>query len=232
MNFHLISPKLSESHLSRWLIDSCEAFWRQAIRLFNTWPLHTHTKRERQIWTENSHLISTLSGIKVVPGGPSWSCRRIWRAALFLVIVALKQDTDPTEMHLHLTYFRFVWGKESHLNDNQQVFVVTVLQLMVLPQLMLHLCCCCWWCWCGCQLHLQNAFAVEYTSGAQRKRWAAEDVKGAAARTLFLRHKSCSTPYSPLSWPTIETLGQVRTARSDAAQRQRQHRHVRKRICM
>lgn len=28
-------------------------------------------------------------------------------------------------MHLHLTYFRFVWRKESHLNDNQQVFVVT-----------------------------------------------------------------------------------------------------------
>lgn len=28
-------------------------------------------------------------------------------------------------MHLHLTYFRSVWRKESHLNDNQQVFVVT-----------------------------------------------------------------------------------------------------------
>lgn len=66
-------------------------------------------------------------------------------------------------MHSHLTYFSFVWLLWGGVAAERQSTSF-----------------CCYRC---CQLHLQNAFAVEYTSAAQRMLCSAEDVKTSKSRS-------------------------------------------------
>lgn len=143
---------------------------------------HTH-KHTHITHSYIAHLISMLSGMKVVLVAPLWRLPHyIWCAAVFLVIWALKQDMNSTEMHLHLTYFRIVcqgrvWGRSCTWTTINKFFVV------IAPAAS-----------CTCKMHLLlSTHRVLRGSSAQWKMLKKKKVENASC-TLFLRHKKNSRP--------------------------------------